>query len=45
MIDLFDKGYFLFGEMNGRVILVYYEVIYLFLLYNIIIVLMLIYLL
>lgn len=44
MIDLFDKGYLSFGEMNGIVTLVHYQVIYLCPLYSIITALILIYL-
>ena len=44
MVDLYDKGYLSFGEMNGGVTLVHYQVIYLCLSYNIITALILIYL-
>ena len=43
MIDLFDKGSLSFGEMNDRVTLVLYHVIYLCPTYHIITALILIY--
>lgn len=36
MMDLFDKGYLSFGEINGRVTSVHYQIIYLCPLYSII---------